>query len=78
MTLVYNKSGDTIEIVIRDTNMRKLETWKFNVADKKLGNDTFNYLKRKYGFEPSIKPNESIGELAKKKPTDLFDMDVPW
>jgi hypothetical protein len=67
MSIVYNKSGDVIEITVRDATMRKVGTWKFNTADRELGEGIFRHLQSKYGFTPTIRPSENIPKPTEKK-----------
>jgi len=83
MRLVYNKSGDVIEITVRDATMKKVGTWKFNVADRELGAGIFKHLQNKYGFTPEIKPSENVPikkeELKKEwKEPNFWDMNCDW
>ena len=72
MSINYNKTGDIIEIIERDATSQKVGSWKFNVNDKKLGNNILSHLMNKYGFSPEIKPNEFV----KKEEKDWLKMDV--
>jgi hypothetical protein len=77
--IVYEKSGDVIEIIVRDSTMRRVGTWKFNVADRELGFGILKHIRDKYGFEPEVKPNDSVGEMKKEeKKVDWLDMDPKW
>lgn len=62
MGILYQKNGDVIEITIRDATRKKMGSWKMNVCDTELCRGVFNYLQRKYGFEPTIKPAEFVKE----------------
>jgi hypothetical protein len=80
MVLSYEKSGDTITITVQDPNYRKTGSWKFNTADKELGEGILKHLMLKYGFSPEIKPKEHIDskekELSKEK--NWLDTDINW
>ena len=83
MSIVYNKSGDVIEITVRDATLKKVGTWKFNTADRELGEGIFRHLQRKYGFSPTIKPDENIPskeDIKKKefKEPNFWDMSCNW
>lgn len=81
MGLVYNKSGDFIEITIRDNTMRKVGSWKFNTSDIELASGILNHLQRKYGFSPEInhlKKEEQEQKDNKKGPFNFMDLDVKW
>ena len=76
MSIIYNKSGDVIEITVRDMSMKKIEQWKFNVDDRKLGNKIFSVVLSKYGFKPEInhiEQAEQMKEIQKNK-DDWLDM----
>ena len=67
MSLVYNKSGDIITIIVHDPTFRKVGQWKFNTADKELGEGIFRHLQRKYGFNPEIKPKDNVPSKEKEE-----------
>ena len=49
-------NGGMIELIIRDASGQKLESWKFNLSDRKRVIRTISYIKHKYGlFENSSK-----------------------
>jgi hypothetical protein len=56
----YNRTGELIEIVVRESSGRKLETHVCNVRDRKKYTKILEYLKEKYGFEPLIDVKDSI------------------
>jgi len=60
MSIFYNKSGDFIEIIVRDSTLKKIGSWKFNTADRDLAAGIFKHLESKYGFVPTIKPSENV------------------
>jgi len=68
-----DRTGDVIEITIKDSTMKKLGTWKFNAADKELANGIFRHIFRKYEF--SIEKRQ---EKTNKVEKDFLDMSVDW
>ena len=78
MRTVFNRNGDVVEITIKDSTMRKIGTWKFNTADKKLGERIMKDLEAKYGFRPEISNEESVNELQKKKFHDADEDEIDW
>lgn len=58
----YNRTGDLIEINVRDFSGRKIESHTCNAKDKKKYGSILRYLKDKYGFEPLIDTEDSINE----------------
>ena len=68
MSFGYNRSGEVVEIIIRDFSGAKIETFKFNISDKSTANRIMNLIYRKYGFEPTISAKESVNE----------DRDIDW
>ena len=78
MGLSYEKTGDVIEITVRDATMRKTGSWKFNTADTDLASGIFAHLQRKYGFSPEIKPKENVKSKPQSKEPDWLNMDVKW
>lgn len=75
--LSYNKTGDVIEIIVRDGTYRKINTWKFNASDTKQGAMILRDLMGKYGFTPEIIPKNIKDEMDKSEP-DFLDMKVNW
>jgi hypothetical protein len=73
MSLSYERSGDVIEITIRDGTRRRVGTWKFNAADKELGESIMKHIRNKYGFAPEI---DKVPE--KKKDVNFWDMESNW
>ena len=65
----YQRSGEVIEIIIRDYSGAKLEVHKCNGADKKKYRAILDYLKDKYGFEPEV----DIGEIK-----DIEQEKIDW
>ena len=57
----YHKTGDLIEINIRDYSGKKLESFRVNGADKGQYRKILKYLEDKYGFSPEIQPQENVG-----------------
>ena len=77
MGINYERSGDVIEITIRDVTKSKIGTWKFNAADIELGSSIINHIKKKYGFSPEIKPSDNIKSKDKKE-SNFLDMSCDW
>ena len=66
MAIDYFRAGGVVEITIRDGNMAKIETHKFNIDDKDKGDKILHYIKKKYGFYPEYyKPLEKNPESKK-------------
>ncbi len=45
--------ADTIEIILRDQNKRKLERWMININDKRRSKQIVSSLKSSYGINLS-------------------------
>lgn len=81
----YQRRGGSILIEIRDADMRKIDTYKFGLEDKKLGNRIFLEISEKYNFvmpiitepveehEPSILFDDNEGEKNKEFLQQLGD-----
>ena len=83
MSINYNKTGDIIEIIVRDGTLRKVGSWKFNTSDTELASGILKHIQRKYGFTPEIKPSENVPtqkEQMKKefKEPNFWDMSCDW
>jgi RNA:NAD 2'-phosphotransferase (TPT1/KptA family) len=50
----YFRSGEIIEITIKDSSGAKIEKHVCNANDKKRYASILRYLRDKYGFEPEI------------------------
>lgn len=59
--LLYDRKALVIEITIRESGGARLDSFKFNQADKKLQNKIYNLLNEKYGidFKPVIEEKEA-------------------
>ena len=68
MSFGYNRSGEVVEIIIRDFSGAKIETFRFHINDKVNANKVMSLIYRKYGFEPTITTKENIDE----------DRDINW
>ena len=78
MRTVFSRNGDVVEIVIKDSTMRKIGSWKFNTADKKLGERIMKDLEDKYGFRPEISNKESVNEIQKNKVKEIEEEEIDW
>lgn len=59
-TINYYRTGEVIEIIVRDYSGAKIETHRCTAKQKKEYAKILNYLKDKYGFSPEIDINESV------------------
>lgn len=75
MVISYNRQGDVIEIIIRDSTFKKVEVHKFNSSDIKVANKVLGYIASKYGYKPLISHEDSINN---KDANDFLNMDVKW
>ena len=50
---------ETIEITVRDGMFKKLESWKWNILNWSKLEQTWSYLRRKYGTSKSEVDNNS-------------------
>ena len=55
----YNRTGEKVELVIRGPFNDKLDTFKWNINDKKTERKIIEILKRKYGIFRNTKNNDS-------------------
>lgn len=70
--LEYNRTGIKIEVIIRDEDWGKLDSFK---CDAKNWNKIASILKRKYGlsFSPEIPHEESVNHLEKERGINWFE-----
>lgn len=63
----YNRTGDIIEIVVRDCSGKRLDKFVFNGSDSKRFGRVMKILKDVYNFKPEVSHKESINELEKER-----------
>ncbi|UCD20930.1 MAG: hypothetical protein JSW08_00060 [archaeon] len=63
-TINYYRTGEIIEIIIRDFSGAKIETLKCTLGEKKKYAKILNYLKEKYGFEPEVSKSDFDEEMS--------------
>jgi hypothetical protein len=56
-SMAYSRTGELIEIIIRDNTGRKLESHSIPVFDKAMYQRIITYIENKYGLRPSIEPS---------------------
>jgi len=61
----YNSGGEIIEIIVRESNGAKIESYKFNVSDVNRSIRILNTVKKKYGLQD--KKDKDIDWLKKKE-----------
>ena len=64
----YNRhNGEQVELIIKDYSGKKIDTFKWNLSDKKLERKLFNIVRRKYGmFKVEIpSPDRDLDWLKK-------------
>ena len=61
-----NIKCDTVEIIVRDENKRKLERWLLNIRDKKRSRQIVSSLKNSYGIDLGSSTNEDLDWLRKR------------
>jgi len=54
---------DTIEIIVKDSSMKKLESWVINVKDKKRARQIMRTLKVSYGIDFGIAEDKDLDWL---------------
>jgi len=65
--LKYNRSGEVVEVIIREASGGKIESWKFTSGDKQKAKLVGKILLEKYGinFKPEI--DRDLNWLKKDK-----------
>lgn len=78
----YSRSGEIIEIVLRDYSGNRIDNFKCNTKDLKARSKIGSILHEKYGisFEPTIDVEESINAEIKvdKDELRLLKKDLEW
>lgn len=70
----YDRTGEIVEIKVRDFSGRILDKFVFNGSDSKRFGKVMNILKEAYGFEPKkIKPEIDYGESINQKEVDFSE-----
>lgn len=73
MGIEYNRSGDKVEIIIRDVNGGKIESHHCQVGDRKKYASILRYLKDKYGFEPEVDGINGTKDLKVNEGVDWWE-----
>ena len=74
----YKRTADRITIVVTDWTGRKIETFRLNARDKKACSKIFRHLKKEWGFEPEILPEENINEYVPTEEESEKDKKINW
>ena len=56
--MFYGRTGEVIEIIVRDFSGGKLDSFKFNVTDTDTARKIMKVLKSKYGFDVNAKDRD--------------------
>ena len=67
--------GDTIEIIVRDGSMRKVEKWMISLGDKKQVQRLACHMKEKYGFSCEVSKIERNTPQMKKE-IDILNVEM--
>ncbi len=59
----YGQNGMIIEIIVRDENGSKIESFRVNSNDKKTFKKVIRLLKDKYGLDFNIEENKDLSWL---------------
>ena len=71
----YCRTGEQIEIIIKDANYKKVEHFKINLRDKKMCHKIFSVIEHKYGFvNPEIPHDKSIN-VKNQEDNNWLNMD---
>lgn len=62
----YNRTGEKVELVIRGPMNDKLDTFKWNINDKRTERKIIEILKRKYGIFKNSKEYDPDLDWLKK------------
>jgi len=54
---------DTIEIIVKDSSMKKLESWVININDKKRARQIMRILKDSYGIDFGVVEDKDLDWL---------------
>lgn len=54
---------DTVEIIVRDSSMKKLESWVININDKKRARQIMGILKVSYGIDFGVSEDKDLDWL---------------
>ena len=66
----YQRSGDIIEIRIKDSTGRSTGKFRFNSCDKDQSRKVIEYLKKKYGIDGNI-PEADFDELKQAEAGEI-------
>jgi len=54
----YNRTGEIVEIIIRDFSGARIEGFKAKIKDREKVNKIMHVLKKKYDFKPEVTPKD--------------------
>lgn len=63
----YKRTGDIVEITVRDCTGAKMAHWVCEISNKKKYSSILKYLKDAFGFEPEIDIDESINKQEENR-----------
>jgi len=77
--LRYQRTGDIIEITLRDSSGGRMDSFRCN-NKKEFAQKIAPILSGKYGwkFTPEISSEESINSLKEKENKEFLDKDMEW
>lgn len=64
--MYFNREGDMMEMIVRDSFGTKIDVYKFKMKDIKNFKNIMRILKSKYGFNPYKKEKPSDIDWLKK------------
>lgn len=67
MPVDFSRTGDIIEVTIRDSSGAKIRTIRCPIQDRKRVAIMMSELRNKYGFEPEINNSNSINSKQQKE-----------
>ena len=59
-----NTHIDTIELIVKDSSMKKLESWVINIHDKKRARQIMRILKTSYGIDFGVSEDKDLEWLG--------------
>lgn len=65
--MFYSRTGEMVEIIVRDFSGAKLDSFKFKVNDNETAKKVLRVLKSKYGLDIFEKKDKDIDWLNKDK-----------
>lgn len=74
INIKYNNTGDLIQIFVKESNGKKLDSYIFNGSNEEVYGKVIESLYQKYGWRPLIQIKECINFKNKTEDKGFFEV----